>query len=182
MSIYRDGNDGPWSTFDIHVGTPPQRIRVLASTMVGETWVVSTNGGCSQSDPSDCPQSRGGLVDVTKSSTWSRKDLYQLGAETNLPDYGGNTNNGTFGFDALGIGPPNSGGIVFKSQNVAAITTKSFFIGTLGLSPNAVNFTGEAPSVSFLSSLKQSNSTPSLSYAYTAGARYRESFLASQIL
>ena len=27
-----DGNDGPWPTFNIHIGTPSQNIRVLVST------------------------------------------------------------------------------------------------------------------------------------------------------
>ncbi len=34
-----DGNDGSWSTFLIHVGTPPQYFRVLPSINGQETWI-----------------------------------------------------------------------------------------------------------------------------------------------
>ncbi|KAL9634140.1 MAG: hypothetical protein Q9204_003116 [Flavoplaca sp. TL-2023a] len=34
-----DGNDGSWSTFLVHVGTPPQYFRVLPSINGDETWI-----------------------------------------------------------------------------------------------------------------------------------------------
>ena len=118
---------------------------------------------------------RGELFNINQSSTWVDKGIYALGSELNLPDYRGAFVMGDYGSDALGIGVPISGGIIFKSQTIGAIATPDFYLGSLGLNPYSTNFTGfDDPQVSFLSSLKESNSTPSLSYAYTAGARYRE--------
>lgn len=55
-----EGNDGPWSTFVLRVGTPEQVFHVLISTNGQETWVPVPEG-CIQSDPSDCGKSRGVL-------------------------------------------------------------------------------------------------------------------------
>jgi hypothetical protein len=40
----RDGFDGPWSTFDIQLGTPPQKVAVLPSTFTSEIWVWNKSG------------------------------------------------------------------------------------------------------------------------------------------
>ena len=173
----RDGNDGPWSTFDIHVGTPPQKSRVLVSTTIGETWVISDNktqGGCRQSDSSQCPQSRGGLFNINASTTWHDKGIFALGAETNLPDYIGPYDNGNYGLESLGIGLPNAGGLTLKNQVVAGLATKDFYLGNLGVTSRPTIFTGfNNPQTSFLSSLKEQNRIPSLSFGYTAGNQYR---------
>ena len=39
------GDDGTWSAISIRVGTPPQWVDVMVSTVSSETWVVG-NGGC----------------------------------------------------------------------------------------------------------------------------------------
>lgn len=178
MLLPSDGNDGPWSTFSIHVGTPPQPVRVLVSTVVAETWVISDNatqGGCLRSDDRNCPESRGGLFNINASSTWDDRGIFAIGAETNLEDYVGGYDNGDYGFDALGLGLAGSGGIRFASQVISAIATKDFYLGHLGLTTHRTNFTDfNQPEVTFLESMKASNNTPSLSYAYSAGARYRK--------
>ena len=68
-SQYRDGNDGPWSSFLLRVGSPPQSMRVLISTASNQPWVVLPEG-CSLCVPSDCPQIRGGIFHLNQSSTW----------------------------------------------------------------------------------------------------------------
>ena len=175
----RDGNDGPWSTFTIHVGTPPQALRVLVSTAVGETWAVldnKTQGGCLTKDPSNCADMRGGLFNVNASSTWTDKGIYALGVELNLPDYDGVYDNGDYGFDALGLGPIDSPSVNFKSQTISGIATKDFFLGSLGVNSHNTNFSSFKDSqIPLLTSLKESNTTKSLSFGYTAGARYRKS-------
>ena len=176
--LTRDGNDGPWSSFHIHVGTPPQATRVLASTVIGESWVISDNntqGGCLEKVDSDnCPQSRGGLINVNKSSTWQDQGIFALGVELNLPDYGGQFDNADYGMDSLGLGLPISDGITLNNQVVAALATKDFYLGYLGLTSRPTNFTGfNDPKTSFLSSLKEQDHIPSLSFGYTAGNQYR---------
>ncbi|KAL9130634.1 MAG: hypothetical protein Q9217_001248 [Psora testacea] len=177
-SVYdRDGNDGPWSTFSIHVGTPPQPTRVLVSTTVGETWVISDNqtqGGCLSGDPPTCPQSRGGLINVNASSTWQDQGIFALGVQLNLPDYINNYDNGNYGLESLGLGLPGSGGVILDNQVVAALATKDFYLGNLGVTSRPTNFTGfNDPKTSFLSSLQQQGHIPSLTFGYSAGNQYR---------
>lgn len=64
-----DGNDGPWSSFFIRVGTPAQSLRVLISTASNQPLVVLPEG-CSSTDPSDCASNRGGIFNPNASSTW----------------------------------------------------------------------------------------------------------------
>ena len=35
-----DGNDGPWSSFALRLGTPAQTVKVMISTAGSQTWVV----------------------------------------------------------------------------------------------------------------------------------------------
>ena len=172
LTSHRDGNDGPWSTFVIRVGTPDQVFRVLASTTVPETWVVSKDG-CTSRDPSGCADDRGNLFTNGTSSTWEFEGNFELGVELNLPyrDF----DRGGYGYDKLGVGYPGSGGPSLDHQVIAAIDTKDFYLGNLGLTPRPINFTWDNPVPSFLSTLKNQSVIPSLSFGYNAGAEYRMS-------
>ena len=167
------GNDGFWSTFPTKIGTPPQELQLLVSTQQSASWAIASSG-CRPSDPPNCADARGGLFDASKSTSWFRKDIYRLNEAVNL-GYGSNLNNGTYGFDALGlVGAPGVADVTLDRQVVAGISTNSFYLGSLGLAPQPVNFsnTGET-SPSLLSSLKNKGDIPSLSFGYTAGAAYR---------
>lgn len=178
MPSDRDGNDGPWSSFSIHAGTPAQPVRVLISTTAGETWVVSKNdtqGGCLSGDPTNCSQSRGGLFNVNASTTWNDQGLFGLGDEINLPDYGGAFDVGDYGMDSLGVGLPGSGSVTVNNQVVAAIATKDFYLGNLGVTSRPTNFTQfDNPRTSFLSTLRNQSKIPSLTFGYSAGNQYRK--------
>ncbi|KAL8693775.1 MAG: hypothetical protein Q9218_001471 [Villophora microphyllina] len=154
--------------------TPPQTVRVLASTTVPETWVVSS-GGCISGDPSGCSDFRGGLFSPNSSTSWSHVADFELGVENNLRNYSGNHDNGNYGFDTLALGYLGSGGPTVKQSVIAGIETKDFYLGNIGLSSQPINFTTiDNPAPSLLSQLKSSNQIPSLSYGYSAGAPYRE--------
>lgn len=171
--VLRDGNDGPWSTFAIRVGTPFQTLRVLASTAVPETWVIDPLG-CSGDTGTHCMNARGLLFDNSTSTSWQEEGLYVLGAETNLP-YTENYDRGNYGYDTLGLGYTGSGSDDYQKQVVASIATSDFYVGHLGLNPQSINFTTQNdPSPSLLTTLKTTNRIPSLSYGYSAGAEYRE--------
>ncbi|KAF6239657.1 hypothetical protein HO173_002203 [Letharia columbiana] len=172
-----DGNDGPWATFNIHVGTPAQTARVLVSTALGQSWVISANkteGGCIGTDPSTCPQTRGGLVNINASSTWKDQGLYGLGLEQNIQDYLDEYDSGDFGFDTLGLGAAGDTSDDLDGQVIAALATKDYDVGFLGVTDYPTNFTAfDDPHASYLSSLKAHSKIPSLSFAYSAGAQYR---------
>ena len=129
--------------------------------------------GCVTGDPKNCPDLRGGQFKPNDSSTWQAVDFYELGLETNL----GNTDTGAFGFEKIGLDWQGSGGPVLDHQIVAGIATQEFFVGLFGLTPRPTNFTTfNDPQPSFMESLYNKSLIPSLSWSYTAGASYSESF------
>jgi hypothetical protein len=147
-------------------------VRVLPSTS-GYCVVVVLPGGCNTtSDPAACGTARAGTFDPTKSKTWEGQGLYGLGAETNL-GYGGV--NGDFGLDSVGLGIVTNSNLTFPNQVVAGIVADDFYVGRFGLGTQPTNFTNFTnPHTSFFTSLKDRNNTPSYTWAYTAGARYRK--------
>ncbi|KAL8681205.1 MAG: hypothetical protein Q9186_002663 [Xanthomendoza sp. 1 TL-2023] len=154
-------------------GTPPQTVRVFASTTVPETWVVSTEG-CVEGGPTGCKDSRGQLFSSNASSTWKNVDVFELGVESNLRNYTSNWDHGNYGFDTLSLGYLGAGGPTIENTVIAGIATKDYYLGSIGLSSQTINFTTyDNPPPSLLSNLKTKNLIPSLSYGYSAGAPYR---------
>ncbi|KAL9098078.1 MAG: hypothetical protein Q9163_006192 [Psora crenata] len=176
------GNDGAWSTFSIHVGNPPQPLQVIASTEQAATWAVAP-AGCATSNASNCTDARGGAFDATKSSSWFRKDIFRLDEATNL-GYDSPDINGTYGFDTLGVqGMSGAANISAEHQVLAGIITDKFYLGSLGLAPQAINFSESGDtSPSFLSSLKSNGTIPSLAYGYTAGASYKQNGINASLI
>ena len=70
----------------------------------------------------------------------------------------------------------NGENVTLDHQLLAGVATKDFFVGSLGLSQTPLSFQnpGGAPDTrpSLITSLKDANLIPSLSYGYTAGASY----------
>ncbi|KAL8901618.1 MAG: hypothetical protein Q9207_005114 [Kuettlingeria erythrocarpa] len=116
-------------------------------------------------------QIRGGLFDSNRSSTWSELGYNSLGLEANLypPD------NATFGLDTVALGFANlTGGATLESQIVASIAGYQNVLGIFGLGQQPTNLTDFSdPHPSYLASLHAQRMIPSLSWGYTAGARYR---------
>ncbi|KAK4199485.1 aspartic peptidase domain-containing protein [Triangularia verruculosa] len=177
-SQYFEGNDGPWSTFDIRVGTPEQFIRVLPSTASPHTLVPLAELACSREAfgtvPPDCAVSRGNLFDLNESSSWEGVGTYGINRDgVGLGAHLGYDVAVQFGFEKLGLG---LNGPDFEGQTVGAIAApEPFYLGIFGLSNQPMNFTslGNTSSPSFLTTLKDKRMIPSFSYSYTAGARYR---------
>ncbi|EOD45409.1 putative peptidase aspartic protein [Neofusicoccum parvum UCRNP2] len=174
-----DGNDGQWSTFRLSVGTPPQDFRVLVSTRGHETWVPVPEG-CTASDPSDCASERGtdtfrgqasAGFQTNQSSTWEEIGIYDLGLEASL----GYTGNGLYGYDTIRLGSSqDSSALAMDHQVVAGIAVKDYFMGVIGVSPTSSSFdSASEPVGSLFNNLAENKSIPSRSYAYTAGAYYR---------
>lgn len=163
-----DGDDGPWSSFFIQAGTPLQTFRVFVSTSISATWLVLP-AGCGPGAIT-CPSERGALYNVTASSTWREQGNHYLFIGKDIIP----TAAGTFGNDNVGIG--NGGGPVLPNQVVAGIADGQFWLGMFGVNPTATNYTPTDPGQpSFMTTLRQQNLIPSLSYGYTAGNQYSES-------
>lgn len=147
--------------------------------------------------PSDCAVSRGVLFNPNKSATWNDLGTFDIngngvGLEANL----GYSQPTDFASETLGIGLT---GPKLDNQTVGVIATaypfylydifsrylvvtcrlfliSGYFSGIFGLNNQPVNFTslGNYSSPSFLTTLKDQKMIPSLSWSYTAGARYRK--------
>ena len=157
---------------------------MLISTASEATWVVLP-GGCPPNTPGitsllTCSQSRGELFDTSGSNTWSALGNYSLGLELNL----GYNDPATYGLDTVALGLSNATrGPILQGQVVAGLESYDFYTGLFGLGDQPTNFTashdqsnltGTVPHSSFLTTMKSENLIPSLSWAYTAGANYRE--------
>ncbi|KAI0864070.1 aspartic peptidase domain-containing protein [Xylaria cubensis] len=172
-SGYFEGNDGPWSTFDLRIGSPEQHVRVTVSTASSQSLVVQSQYGCSASVfatvPVNCTSSRGMLFNPNTSTSWDELGLFGLDLEKNL----GYSQPAQIGLESLGLGLT---GPKLENQTVAAIATaQPFYLGIFGLHDQPTNFAslGNLSAPSFLTTLKNNNNIPSLSWSYTAGARYR---------
>lgn len=173
----RDGVDGQWSTFDVQVGTPGQLVRVLPSTSASPgtcLWTIPPEG-CTLANPDwdydECAAARGQIFNSNASSTYSTQGLqvtdsgamYSLNA---IPEgYLGDEGSGLFGFDSMTLGGPGDNLPTIRSQVVAGVAINNYWLGALGLSPWANNFTSQsAGRPSILSSLREEAIIPSLSW------------------
>lgn len=132
IAVLGDGVDGLWSSFALRVGTPAQIVRALVSTNSPETMVVLPLG-CTKDAinpvPRDCANSRGGLFNLSMSTTWDDQGLFGIngdgvGLEANL----GYSQNAEYGLETLGLGFEAGGNApTLQNQTVAAIATGSPF-------------------------------------------------------
>jgi hypothetical protein len=171
-----DGNDGSWSTFIVRIGTPSQTYKLLPST-AGQEIFVPVPEGCTTDDPATCGALRGALpfrgqqtgFRYNESSTWRQIGIFDLILEANL-NY---TGNGLYGLDTIGL--MVDGNATFENQVIAGIATKAYYLGIFGLGPKPSNFsTFENPQPSLMQTMRNQNKIPSVSFAYTAGAPYRQ--------
>ena len=170
-----DGNDGPWSSFTLLIGTPPQDVKVLISR-AGYQTLPGLPQGCISSDPSNCATIRGGLYNPNLSTTWVKNNATANSTLTlNLENDLGYSDNGLYGYDTVQRGWQGAGGPSLKHQIIGGIATKDFFLGYFGVNPRPTNFTGTGfndPIPSYLANLREINMIPSLSWSYTAGNQY----------
>ncbi|KAL1625497.1 hypothetical protein SLS56_007319 [Neofusicoccum ribis] len=128
----------------------------------------------------DCEDSRGGMYARDNSSDYVDDSPYALHIDDNL-GYSGVS--GQFGFDTVGLGYRGDGGTV-NHQVVASIGRPEWWFGVLPLNPRPTNLSDiNNPQNSLLQSLKNGHNISSLSWGYTAGAKYRsENFFGSLTL
>ena len=175
---------GSWSTFALRAGKPEQIVRVLPSTAGISTWVISPQG-CPDnqgitSGNGDCEESRGGIFRSSNSSSWHDLGDYTLEIDANL---GHGDIGASYGLDTINLGfSESNGGPKLESQVVASLASGTYYLGLFGLNPQATNISFSHPYASALTTMKRKNLIPSLSWAYTAGAQYRESSLKQFII
>jgi len=183
-----DGSDGDWSTFKVSVGTPGQDFRMLPSTKSGQTFVMWP-GACLETDPQDCPSRRGiGVFDGAQStgflsnasSSWSSIGEYEVDLEQAL----NLTARAAFGFDTVSLGPAaeSASNLALEGQVVAGVPDPAYFTGHIPLGVPESSFGGGNAIDAFLPNLRNKTLIPSLSFAYTAGAKYRLKSVFGQLI
>lgn len=166
--MFRDGIDGAWSSFTLGVGTPPQEVRLFTST-TGHVLSVIHPPRCDSSKSSKCEAARGELFLKNASTTWEDVVTHALDLESGLAD----SSSDDSGYDSHSLIPSGSRALSMTSQVVACCVTEQYYRGTWGINPRPSSLSNfKNPLENLLSTLKQYNFIPSLSYGYTAGAHY----------
>ncbi|KAJ4297547.1 hypothetical protein N0V90_005439 [Kalmusia sp. IMI 367209] len=184
-----DGNDGSWSTFKISIGTPAQEFRVLASTRSGQTFTVVPGGCQSDIDPPDCANLRGAQVFnsaqspgflANESDTWSMIGQYDIDLEDGL-NY---TSRGLFGYDKVALGPVgDSGELSLDKQVVGGVADMAYYLGHIPLGVTESKFSSQSASNEpLIYQLRNTSNIPSISFSYTAGAKYRLKSVVGQLI
>jgi hypothetical protein len=176
-----DGDDGAWSTFLINIGDDGsgklgQNFKALVSTSRSVTLLPLQADWCNT--PS-CAERRGILPYNSRqaqgyqpNSTAQHHDLGLFSLELRHVREEEEEANGWYGLDSIGIGLASPESPVLVRQLVAGYVNKQPFLSSLGLSTNLLNI-GSGGINSYLTDLDASEAIASLSYSYTAGARYR---------
>ncbi|KAI4605557.1 hypothetical protein J4E83_010550 [Alternaria metachromatica] len=177
------GNDGSWSTFLVHVGSPPQTFNVLPATQAANIWLpIADECMRLQNGSASCGNSRGVTpfqqrpspgFQANMSSTWKTIGLYELGMGR-IHEINGN---GLQGFDSVELND-----FTMEGQAITAYASPGFWIGQMGLSPLPLNFSETISSPSLMSALKDEGHIPSLSYGYQAGASYRKTRIPASLV
>ncbi|KAK4635906.1 hypothetical protein CLAFUW4_01572 [Fulvia fulva] len=168
-SQYWDGDDGPWSSFPLQVGTAAQNIRAFISTASFSVLTVGADG-CPSFYPGDCANQRGFLFLPNKSLTWVPNSIFQIGVGVNLNQ----DTTADAGFDTVTLGWQGAGGPSVAHSTVFNLADPKYWLGSFGLNPRPANFTTyNDPQPSYMQQLVNNNTIPSLSYGYTAGNQYR---------
>jgi len=178
------GVDGSWNTFTLRVGETGENVRVFVSTASQQIWAINRMACITNTTSpvtgeitaynvfdSDCETSRGFLFNSSNSETWQQKGFYQLWIEKYL----GLVGNGLYGFDSVGLGRAGEMGPSVQNTTIGTLVTANFWLGHIGVHSKSTNFSVFDESVpSYLTTLFDQKSIPSLSFGYTAGAQYRD--------
>jgi hypothetical protein len=183
-----EGNDGKWSTFNINIGddgtnkSNGQNFRVLISTSSPNTLIPGQTDWC---ESEKCANSRGielyngkQSLGLQESPQWKDAGLYQIP----LPKWwidtlsidGNNETGGIWGDDNVGLGNSSPNSPILSQQYVVKYLVENFYMGSFGLAVGTSGPPG-GDKPNFLDNFYNSaHMIASRSYAYTAGAYYRE--------
>jgi len=167
--------DGPWATFALRVGTPPQIIRVLPATAKSGIFVNLPPENCQSSQYAQyCSNGtrvgawnpRVGTFDPHNSTTWNVLGNYSL---KGIDDYlFSHPQSGVFGYDNVGLDTDAFGTSGMVNQSVVGIM--GYDLGLFGLSPDPLNFSDVTKSSpTFFGTLQANTRIPSRTWSFTQG-------------
>ncbi|KAF2634466.1 acid protease, partial [Massarina eburnea CBS 473.64] len=173
------GIDGSWNTISLRTGSQEHINRVIVSTASQQTWLIDKSA-CIKNNTQDdaCFDGRGRTFSKNDSTTWLDNGFFQLWTEKNL----GLVGNGYYGWDTVGLGGKGEETATVKNTTVGTIISPNFWLGHFGINPKPTNFSQfREPSPSYTSLLFEQKQIPSLSFGYTAGARYHDTIVLSSL-
>ena len=149
---------GNWSSYSLGVGTPPQPIRFLPA-LSGSGITVPTRGHGNQCTGWSCRLPRARFT-CNESQTWNEYPVLNNAA--------------FFGLDTVRLTTQAeiTSSVKVDRQVVTAIASEEIELGSFGIGPSSRFSRGRPDEVGLLSSLKNQELVPSLSYGYTAGQSY----------
>ena len=177
------GNDGPWSTFNIRVGPSQQLVQVLPASSVSLTLAVLELGCVEEVEPSTCEDLRGAVLDPTDLLAWSNLtaangDEFLTVKFPSEEFYFREGLASAVGVTSLALdwdeGESSSDLQPLEGQVIAGYAVKDPFLGLLGLS--GLPSHPVTPDISYnspLHTLKNVSAISGLTWAYTAGAKYK---------
>jgi hypothetical protein len=175
-----EGNDGSWSTFNVNVGTAPQKLRVLPATSQSFVAVVRREG-CINIPVPNCDTARGGppLFNSSQDLTFTRQSAPDGQQSFYLP-FDSESALGIFqvpaivGLDTISIDTNVSTTPNLTSQVVATYNNPNPWLGMLGVRGNPNHILGmNSQQLSPLGALQATGSIPSRYFGYTAGKSYQ---------
>ncbi|KAF2665223.1 acid protease [Microthyrium microscopicum] len=190
-----DGNDGKWSTFFITAGSSQLQFRALISSASYYSRVISQNGckqggtfidGCTDwrgedgntgyvaADSSTRDQTASGQYQLDINDKYLATDnTFGFPPDNRNSSYTKN-NNATFDIDQINIssGSATAQNLAIPNTPLAATVQPSFFLSYIGLAIGSTPI-GSELTPSLLETLYNASSIPSKSFAYTAGAYYK---------
>lgn len=165
----RDGNDGPWSSFNIVIGQPGQRLRLLPSTS-STTLMPFSVEDCALNPPSvSCNVSNGQFFNLHNSNSFqrlglSRLPLYPLPIMEDPSFFAGNA---TYGRDIMSVQTSRS--LLNGTPIAAMLNVTGFSTGMFGVFPNDMSISKVTiPSLTHI--LESNGIINSNSWSYTAGS------------
>lgn len=163
----------------------PQLLRLLPSTSLPEIYVIHPEGCTPLKNATvngmSCKDARGGLFSRNSSTSYETFQSFNVGKNAPLRNFGFPTLQAFFGWDSITLNQPNRPGV--KNPNVpklliAEMATRNYsLMGLLGLDIRPTYLKGlgrEQPQNGLVTEFKKFERIPSLSWAYTAGSRWRK--------
>lgn len=172
------GNNGPWSSFGLQIGSPAQEVAVLPATSKSNIWAVQNDSCSSMIAVGDCEAFFGGLYEPENSTSFvdlKRSDQEPYFELPFRPEQSlGYEGNAQIGTDNVRF----QDGRILPKQVISVFAETDPFLATglLGLNDQPLNITSSFDNyTSPLSTLRKAEVIPSSFWAYNAGARYLES-------
>ena len=185
----RHGDDGPWSSFLIHVGSPGQDVNVLPDPYRGALVVVDPEGCPSDPRLADCVRNRGGTYKRGDSDTWNRSsrhawnpsELHPPSAWTSWTSSNKTSQSDPLAQHPEGTSSTNKVGIdrvrgeadgrpwMVPEQGILSTSDLNPFVGIFGLATNAGHKARAMSPTSLFDNIRHQANQQSISWSYTAG-------------